>query len=94
MRIDLYNSAASQIDSQASSEQVKSQNIATSETNGDGDRATLTSGSGSINALVGQAMSSPSIRQDKVASLQQQIASGQYKLDPEQIAGAMIDEHA
>jgi negative regulator of flagellin synthesis FlgM len=94
MRIDLYNSAASQIDSQSSSEQVKAQNIASSQTDSDGDRATLTSGSGSVSALVSQAMSSPEIRQDKVASLQQAVATGQYQLDPGQIAGAMIDEHA
>jgi flagellar biosynthesis anti-sigma factor FlgM len=95
MRIDLYNSAASQIDSQASSEQAKkAQNAAASHVDSDGDRTTLTSGSGSISALVGQAMNSPEVRQDKVSSLQQQISSGQYKLDPQQIAGAMIDEHA
>lgn len=94
MRIDLYNAAASQIDNQSSSEQVKAQNLAASQADHDGDRTTLTSGSGSINALVGQAMNSPEIRQDKVSSLQHQIASGQYKLDPQQIAGAMIDEHA
>jgi flagellar biosynthesis anti-sigma factor FlgM len=39
-------------------------------------------------------MHSPEIRQDKVQSLQQAISSGQYKLEPDKIAGAMIDEHA
>jgi flagellar biosynthesis anti-sigma factor FlgM len=39
-------------------------------------------------------MSSPEIRQDKVSSLQQAVSSGQYKLEPDKIAGAMIDEHA
>jgi flagellar biosynthesis anti-sigma factor FlgM len=39
-------------------------------------------------------MSSPDIRQSKVQSLQQAISSGSYQLDPDQIAGAMIDEHA
>jgi flagellar biosynthesis anti-sigma factor FlgM len=39
-------------------------------------------------------MSSPAVRQDKVESLQQAISSGKYQLDPDKIAGAMIDEHA
>jgi flagellar biosynthesis anti-sigma factor FlgM len=39
-------------------------------------------------------MSSPEIRQDKVASLQQAVSNGTYQLDPNAIAGAMIDEHA
>jgi anti-sigma28 factor (negative regulator of flagellin synthesis) len=29
-----------------------------------------------------------------VASLQQAIGSGNYKLDPQEIAGSMVDEHA
>jgi len=94
MRIDLYNSAASQVGNQVDPKQVKSQLVPASELTDGGDRTTLTSGSGSISSLVSEAMNSPEIRQDKVTSLQQAISSGQYKIDPEQIAGAMIDEHA
>ncbi len=93
MRIDLYNSSASQIGSEPNSKRVNAQNLPSTEADSV-DRTTLTSGSGSVSALVSQAMSSPEIRQDKVQSLQQAISSGQYKLDPDQIAGAMIDEHA
>jgi flagellar biosynthesis anti-sigma factor FlgM len=39
-------------------------------------------------------MSSPEIRQELVQGLKQEVESGQYQLDPDQIAGAMIDEHA
>jgi flagellar biosynthesis anti-sigma factor FlgM len=39
-------------------------------------------------------MNTPEIRQDKVASLQQAISNGSYDLNPQAIAGAMIDEHA
>jgi len=94
MRIDLYNSAASQIDSEANHKRVDAQNIAATESDSSGDRTTLTSGSGPVSALVSEAMNSPEIRQNKVQSLQQAISSGQYKLDPDKIAGAMIDEHA
>jgi negative regulator of flagellin synthesis FlgM len=94
MRIDLFNSQASQLGIQQDPKQVKADSVSTNETAEGGDRTTLTSGSGSIGALVTQAMSSPQIRHDKVASLQQAVSSGQYKLDPAEIAGAMIDEHA
>jgi len=93
MRIDLYNSAATQADSLADSKQVKAQGSSTPAVSGE-DHATLTSGAGSIASLVSEAMSSPEIRQAKVESLQQAISSGQYQIDPDKIAGAMIDEHA
>lgn len=94
MRIDLFNSQASQVAGQPNPKQVNTQDAVTSEVDAGGDRTTLSSGSGSIGSLVSEAMKSPEIRQDKVSSLQQAIGSGQYQLDPEQIAGAMIDEHA
>lgn len=94
MRIDLFNTQASQIAGQPNSNKVKGQGVAASEVDGSGDHATLTAGSGSIGSLVSQALTSPEIRQEKVQALQQQVSSGQYKLDPEKIAEAMIDEHA
>jgi flagellar biosynthesis anti-sigma factor FlgM len=94
MRIDLFNSQASQISGQPNSNKVKGQDGTVSDVDSSGDHTTLTSGSGSISSLVSGAMSSPEVRQDKVQALQQSISSGQYKLDPQQIAGAMIDEHA
>jgi flagellar biosynthesis anti-sigma factor FlgM len=94
MRIDLFNSAASQIAGQPNAKQVKSQNTPATDVDSGGDRTTLTSGSGSVDSLVSTAMNSPEVRQDKVQSLQQSISSGQYKLEPDKIAGAMIDEHA
>jgi negative regulator of flagellin synthesis FlgM len=94
MRIDLYNTTATQAESLADQKQVQAQNSSAPHATGEGDHATLTSGAGSTASLVSGAMSSPEIRQDKVESLQQAISSGKYKIDPEQIAGAMIDEHA
>lgn len=94
MRVDLNNSAAGQIGNEPSSKRVNAENFPAQASDGSGDRTTLTSGSGSVGALVSEAMSSPEVRQDKVQSLQQAISSGQYQLDPDKIAGAMIDEHA
>lgn len=94
MRIDLYNSMASEIANEQNSNQVQSRSVQSSDAGDTGDRTTLSSGSGPVNALVSQAMSSPEIRQDKVQHLQQAISSGKYQIEPDKIAGAMIDEHA
>jgi negative regulator of flagellin synthesis FlgM len=94
MRIDLYNSTASQIASEQSAQQVNGKNAASSgQVNGE-DRATLTSDTTSIGSLVSTAMNSPEIRQGLVDSLKQQVSSGQYELDPGQIAASIIDDHA
>lgn len=39
---------------------------------------------------VTQAMQMPDVRQDRVASLQQQIASGAYQVAPQDVAEAML----
>jgi len=94
MRIDLYNTAAAQAESLANPKPVNAQGSAVPDATAEGDHATLTSGAGSIASLVSGAMNSPDIRQEKVEGLQKAISSGQYKIEPDQIAGAMIDEHA
>ena len=94
MRIDLTNSAASQIANEPGSQSVNGQNAVVPEASGTEDRTSFTSDQASVGALVNTAMQSPEIRQDKVAALQQSIGSGQYELDPAKIAAAMIDEHA
>ncbi len=93
MRIDLTNSAASLIASETAA-QVNGKNAAASQAVGSEDRTTLTSDKASVSALVSTALSSPEIREDKVASLQQAIANGTYELDPAKIASSMIDEQA
>ena len=40
--------------------------------------------------VVAQAMQMPDVRQDRVASLQQQIASGGYQVPAQQVADAML----
>ncbi len=94
MRIDLYNSAATQIASEQTSQQVTTPNAASSGHADSEDRATLTSDSTSVGALASTALRSPEIRHDKVAALQQAIGSGQYELDPGKIAASMVDDHA
>jgi negative regulator of flagellin synthesis FlgM len=94
MRIDLMNSAASQLANEPGAQSVNGQNAVTPQTQASEDRATLTSDQASVSNLVSTAMQSPQIRQDKVAALQQSISNGQYQLDPAKTAASMIDEHA
>jgi flagellar biosynthesis anti-sigma factor FlgM len=39
---------------------------------------------------VAQAMQMPDVRQDRIASLQQQIAKGNYQVAPQDVADAML----
>jgi flagellar biosynthesis anti-sigma factor FlgM len=65
------------------------------------DGPSSTSGSGMATArdsselspaaqVVAQAMQMPDVRQDRVASLQQRIASGAYQVAPQAVADAML----
>ena len=92
MRIDLFNSTASQISSEQTAQQAKAQNAGKSGQPAGEDRATLSSDSTSVGSLVTTALNSPSVRQDKVDALRQAVNSGQYQIDPDKIAAAMIDE--
>jgi negative regulator of flagellin synthesis FlgM len=60
----------------------------------DQDKATLSLGQDNIAALTSQAMATSDIRQEKVAALRQAISSGQYKVEPEKVAEAMLQESA
>ncbi len=94
MRIDLLNSAAGELSSELSAQQVSSQTAVQAGKTSTEDRATLTSDSVSVHSLVSTALSSPEVRQDKVASLRQAVNSGQYELDPAKIAASMVDDYA
>jgi flagellar biosynthesis anti-sigma factor FlgM len=94
MRIDLNNAAANQISSEPNAKQVSGASLSQTGVTGSGDTTSFTSDTQSLSSLVGLAMNSPEVRDDKVASLQEQVNSGTYQLDPSAIAGSMIDEHA
>ena len=95
MRIDLFNSASSQIANEQSSQQIAANKAASSTSaTGDEDHATLTSDKSSVSALVSTAMGSPEIRQSLVSSLRDSVNNGSYSLDPDKIAASMVDDHA
>jgi negative regulator of flagellin synthesis FlgM len=54
------------------------------------DKATLSSDALSVSSLEAQVLAAPEVRQDKVEALRQQVQNGQYKVDPDQIAKAIL----
>ncbi|MGO8794585.1 MAG: flagellar biosynthesis anti-sigma factor FlgM [Candidatus Sulfotelmatobacter sp.] len=54
------------------------------------DKTTLAFDRANIASLVSQAMASPDVRQDKVEALRQAISNGQYKVEPDKVADAML----
>lgn len=97
MRIDPFSStAASQASSDLSSKQLSEQAIAASSAKSQGssqnDRTTLSSDTASLSSLTSTALGSPEIRQGRVDNLRQAISNGEYKVDPESIASAMVGE--
>jgi len=58
------------------------------------DQTSFSSDVMSISALQAKALQTPEIRQDRVASLKAAIANGQYAIEPDTIAEAMLNESA
>ena len=97
MRIDPFSSAASQLSSELSSQQVGTQGRRTRRPQNlkgisNDDRTTLTSDTTSLASLVSTALSSPEVRQGRVDNLRQAISNGEYQVDPSSVAAAMVGE--
>jgi flagellar biosynthesis anti-sigma factor FlgM len=95
MQIELNNSLASLLRTDQSVKQVSTSDTAATQgaARATQDRTTFHSDSLSVQSLTSQALSSPEVRQDKVAALSQSVNSGSYKLDANGIAGAIIDSN-
>jgi flagellar biosynthesis anti-sigma factor FlgM len=52
--------------------------------------ADLSYSSGSIASFASAALSAPEVRQDKVDSLKQMVQSGQYQVNPQQLASEIL----
>jgi flagellar biosynthesis anti-sigma factor FlgM len=55
-----------------------------------GDKIALSQDKVTLSALATQALGQPEVRQDLVDSLRQSVSSGQYNLDPNEIADAIL----
>jgi len=94
MRIDLFNSNATELSTDLASQKINAEKTAQSDPSSTEDRTTLTSDSASVGSLASVALSSPEIRQNLVDSLKRSVSSGQYELNPDKIAASMVDESA
>lgn len=54
------------------------------------DQAQLSGAHVQIEALTAQAAQLPEVRQERVQSLREAIQNGEYRTDPEQLAGALL----
>ena len=61
-----------------------------SETSPSGDKNALSQDRVTLSALATQALGMPEVRQGTVDSLRQSINSGEYQLDPHEIADAIL----
>jgi negative regulator of flagellin synthesis FlgM len=87
MRIDLNSISLNNVEREekpkkASGKQSGAANIE--------DKATLSSEALDITSLEAQVHATPEVRHDKVEALRQQVQNGQYKVDPDQIAKAIL----
>jgi negative regulator of flagellin synthesis FlgM len=91
MKVDLNGSTLDRItESQVNSKTGQaSESPSTSQVQ---DTATLSTDSAMVSQLANQVLASSEVRQDKVEALQQAIQRGEYKVEPEKIADAMIRE--
>lgn len=92
MKVDLNGTAPDPIPSQRGSSPAPQPSSLSH--NAAEDKATLSLGRDHIAALTSQAMATSETRQDKIEALRQSIASGQYKVDPGQVAEAILGEAA
>jgi flagellar biosynthesis anti-sigma factor FlgM len=64
--------------------------VGQSETSTSADKTTLSEDKVSLSSLATQALNQPEVRQGLVDSLRQSISSGEYKLNPSDIADAIL----
>jgi len=92
MRVNLSGLVAGQIAAEKDTKKVSSDNRVI-DLGASQDRTTLSSDTVAVSSLASQAMETAPIRQDRVDSLRQAIDKGQYKLEPDKIADAMLQEY-
>ena len=57
------------------------------------DKTSLSSDALSVSSLESQAMAAPAVRQDRFEALRQAVQNGEYKLEPEKVARAILEQN-
>jgi flagellar biosynthesis anti-sigma factor FlgM len=90
MKIDVNSPVLNQLTTDRGAKQVSNGSLSGAQGSTE-DRTTFHSDSASVQALTSQAMQSPDVRQGKVDAISQSVKSGEYKADPTETAGAILD---
>jgi len=90
MRIDLNNILMNGVEREGETRKArgKSPNAPNVE-----DKTSLSSDTLGVSSLTTQAMEAPSVRQDRVEALRQQVQNGEYNLDANKIAQAILQQN-
>lgn len=92
MRIDLNNTIAQQLAAERSAQKDVKPDPSSSSVSE--DKASFSQASLSLPALIHGASKPPVSRQERVAALREVVNKGEYKVDKEAVAEAMISEAA
>lgn len=94
MKVDLNGSDPSQLSNIGSSQRAETGATTPARTESNPqlieDTATLSSTGETVKSLTTKVLESSEVRQDKVEALRQAVHSGEYRIEPEKIAEAMI----
>jgi anti-sigma28 factor (negative regulator of flagellin synthesis) len=88
MNVEGVSSAGTQLQSESDIPQVTSSKSAGSQSVSQ-DRATLQSGTSSVQSLAAAALQSPQVRQDQVDSLRESVQGNGYQIDTNRLAAAI-----
>jgi flagellar biosynthesis anti-sigma factor FlgM len=90
MRIDLNQLSLGNVEREENGKKVaaKSSSAVSPE-----DKATLSSGSLDLPSLEAQVLASPEVRADRVEALRQAIQNGEYAIEPDKIAQAILQQY-
>ena len=89
MRIDLNNISLNGVERDDSTRKAGSKALSAPRIE---DKASLSLDTLSISSLEAQALAAPPVRQDKVDALRQAIQNGDYKVEPDKIAQAILEQ--
>lgn len=94
MKVDLTPSALTPRDSQQVRKPapVDQTGLLDQVSSPDGDKVTLSLDTSGITSLQAAALSQPEMRSDTIQALRQAISTGQYKVEPDKIAEAIVNE--
>jgi negative regulator of flagellin synthesis FlgM len=92
MRIDLTNIQFNGVEREDKTRKAGASAKAPSTPNVE-DKASLSVDTLSLSSLQAKALAAPEIRQDKVEALRQAIQNGDYRVEPDKVARAILDQN-